>query len=261
VRKINGIGLQPNVIRQFKADVDETTVFRQSPRPGAKTNKGNEVTIYVSNGPPQVTVPGVTDQSVEVAVQRLADAGLKSHIVHVDNNADAGTVIAQTPTEGASIDQGSTVTLKVSNGPKPVAVPNVIGHTFATANSELQAAGFAVARRDVESDQPADTVISTSPSVGTFQPAGTKITVNVSKGPATSAVPNVEGQDQNSAIQQLRASGFRVRIQPQATTNPDEDGIVLSQDPAGQAQAPPGTTVTITVGKLTADTSPAPPVP
>ncbi len=258
VRKISGIGLQPNVIRQFKADVDETTVFRQSPRPGAKTNKGNEVTIYVSNGPPQVTVPDVVDQSVEVAVQRLADAGLKSKIVHVDNDADAGTVIAQTPTDGASIDQGSTVTLKVSNGPKPVAVPNVIGHTFATANSELQAAGFAVRRNDVESNDPAETVVSTNPSVGTYQPAGSTITVNVSKGPKTSAVPNVEGQDQASAVAQLRASGFRVRIQPEATTNPDEDGIVLSQDPAGQAQVPPGTTVTITVGKLTEQTTPAP---
>jgi serine/threonine-protein kinase len=103
--------------------------------------------------------------------------------------------------------------------------------------------------------------VSTSPSVGTFQPTGTKITLNVSKGPTTSTVPNVEGQDQNSALQQLRASGFRVRIQPQATTNQDEDGIVLSQDPGGQAQAPPGSTVTIFVGKLTAETSPAPPSP
>src|SRR5919201_1855410 len=45
VRKIRDIGLQPNVIREYKIGVDETTVFRQSPRPGAKTNKGNEVTI------------------------------------------------------------------------------------------------------------------------------------------------------------------------------------------------------------------------
>jgi eukaryotic-like serine/threonine-protein kinase len=258
VRKIDGIGLNANVIRQYKADIDETTVFRQSPQPGAKTNKGNEVTIYVSNGPPQVTVPDVTGDSVEDAVQRLADAGLRATIKHVDSDEDAGTVIAQVPTDGASIDQGSKVTLKVSNGPKPVVVPNVIGHLFATANSELQAAGFAVARHDVDSSQPADTVISTSPAVGTFQPAGTTITVNVSKGPTTSAVPNVESQDQASAVSQLRASGFRVHIVPQATTNPDEDGIVLSQDPPGQTQAAPGSTVTIVVGKLTAQTTPGP---
>ncbi len=253
VRKLRGIGLQPNVVREYNAKIDEGYVFRQTPQPGAKTNKGNEVTLNVSQGPPQVTVPDVTDQSVEDAVQRLADAGLRAKIVHVDSNQDAGTVIAQLPTEGASIDQGSKVTLKVSNGPKPVAVPNVTGHSFASAISELQAAGFAVARNDVDSDQPADTVVSTTPSVGTYQPAGTTITVNVSRGPKTSAVPSVESQDQASAVSQLRASGFRVNIVTQDTDNPDEDGIVLSQDPVGGTQKPPGTTVTIVVGKLTTE--------
>ena len=148
--------------------------------------------------------------------------------------------------------------LSVSKGPQPVAVPNVIGHSFATANSELQAAGFAVARHNVDSDQPADTVVSTNPPAGTYQAPGTRITVNVSKGPKTSAVPDVTSQDQASAQSQLRASGFRVQIVTKPTMNPDEDGIVLSQDPAGGTQAPRGTTVTIAVGKLTVSTTTVP---
>jgi beta-lactam-binding protein with PASTA domain/predicted Ser/Thr protein kinase len=259
VRKIGDIGLQPNVIREFKTDVDETIVFRQTPLPGAKTNKGNEVTIYVSSGPPQVTVPDVTDETVDDAVQRLADANLKWSILRINSNEQADTVISQSPTQGASVDEGATVQLKVSKGPKPVAVPNVIGHTFATANSELQAAGFAVRRRTVESSQPADTVVSTDPSVGTYQAPGATITVNVSKGPKTAAIPDVTSQDQASAVAQLRASGFRVRIQNQTTLNPDEDGIVLSQDPGGGAEAPPGATVTIVVGKLGLPTTPTEP--
>jgi eukaryotic-like serine/threonine-protein kinase len=259
VRKIREIGLQPNVVREYNAKVDEGYVFRQSPRPGAKTNKGNEVTLNVSQGPPQVTVPDVTGESVEEAVQRLADAGLRSKIVHVDSDEEAGKVIDQSPTEGASVDQATKVKLTVSKGPQPVAVPNVIGHSFATANSELQAAGFAVARHNVDSDQPADTVVSTTPTVGTYQAPGTTVTLNVSKGPRTSAVPDVTSQDQASAQSQLRASGFRVHIVNQDTTNPAEDGIVLSQDPAGGTQAPRGTTVTIAVGKLTVPTAPGPP--
>src|SRR4051812_31153016 len=188
VRKIGDIGLQPSVIREFKTDVDETIVFRQSPLPGAKTNKGNEVTIYVSSGPPQVTVPDVSGETVDDAVQRLADANLKWTIVRVNSDEQADTVISQSPTQGASVDEGAKVQLKVSKGPKPVAVPNVIGHTFETANSELQAAGFAVRRRTVESSQPADTVVSTDPGVGTYQAPGATITVNVSKGPKTAPV-------------------------------------------------------------------------
>jgi eukaryotic-like serine/threonine-protein kinase len=261
VQKIRSIGLVPNVIREPNADprFPETYVFQQTPKPGAKTNKGNEVTVYSSSGPPQVTVPDVTGGTVEEAVQRLADAKLKWRIVHVDSDKSAGTVVLQSPTEGASVDQGTKVRLNVSNGPKPVAVPNVVGHTFETANSELQAAGFAVARHDVESSQPADTVVSTDPAVGTYQTKGARITVNVSKGPQTSAVPDVTSQDQASAVSQLRASGFRVRIVTQPTLNPAEDGIVLSQAPGGSEQAPPGTTVTITVGKLSTPTTPGPP--
>jgi serine/threonine-protein kinase len=259
VEKIREAGLQPNVIREANADVPETYVFRQSPNPGAKVNKGNEVTIYSSTGPPQVTVPDVTGDSVEDAVQRLADAKLRAKIVHVDSDKPVGTVVDQSPTDGASIDQESTVKLSVSKGPQPIAVPNVVGHTFATANSELQAAGFAVARHNVESDQPAETVVSVDPSPGTYQPKGTTITVNVSKGPTTSTVPDVTSQDQASAVSQLRASGFRVHIVNQTTMNPDEDGIVLSQDPPGGTKAPQGTTITISVGKLEASTTPGPP--
>jgi serine/threonine-protein kinase len=259
VEKIREAGLQPNVIREANADVPETYVFRQSPNPGAKVNKGNEVTIYSSTGPPQVTVPDVTGDAVEDAVQRLADAKLRAKIVHVDSDKPEGTVLDQSPTDGASIDQGSTVKLSVSKGPQPIAVPNVVGHTFATANSELQAAGFAVARHNVESDQPAETVVSVNPSPGTYQPKGTTITVNVSKGPTTSTVPDVTSQDQASAVSQLRASGFRVHIVNQTTMNPDEDGIVLSQDPLGGTRAPQGTTITISVGKLGVSTTPGPP--
>jgi len=256
VEKIRDAGLQENVVRQPNTDIPETYVFRQSPRPGTKLNKGNEVTIYVSQGPPQVTVPDVTGDSLEVAVQKLTDAKLKYRVVHVESDEDTGTVVSQVPTDGASVDEGTTVKINVSKGPKPVAVPNVVGHSFATANSELQAAGFAVARHDVESDSPKDVVVGMTPGAGTSQPPGTTITLDVSKGPSTSAVPDVTSQDQASAQSQLRASGFRVHIVNQPVTDPTQDGIVLSQDPAGGTQAPPGTTVTIVVGKLT---TPGPP--
>jgi serine/threonine-protein kinase len=259
VEKIRDAGLQENVVRQPNAEIPETYVFRQSPRPGTKLNKGNEVTIYVSQGPPQVTVPDVTGDSLEVAVQKLTDAKLKYRVVHVESDEDTGTVVSQVPTDGASVDEGTKVRINVSKGPKPVAVPNVVGHSFATANSELQAAGFAVARHDVESDSPKDVVVGMTPGPGTSQPPGTTITLDVSKGPSTSAVPDVTSQDQTSAQSQLRASGFRVHIVNQATTDPSQDGIVLSQDPAGGTQAPPGTTVTIVVGKLSAPTTPGPP--
>jgi beta-lactam-binding protein with PASTA domain len=138
-----------------------------------------------------------------------------------------------------------------------VAVPNVVGSTFESANSTLLGSGFAVLRKDVKSDAPKDTVVNTSPGPGTLQPPGTTITVMVSKGPTTSTVPDVTTLTQNDAQATLKASGFGVKIVSQPVTDQSQDGIVQTQDPPGGTQQPPGTTVTIAVGKFGA--TPGPP--
>jgi eukaryotic-like serine/threonine-protein kinase len=255
VEKIRQIGLVPMVIRQPNATVAETYVFRQDPQPGAQLNKGNQVTIYSSLGKPQVTVPDVTGKDVTDAVSRLADAQLKAKVVRVDNNAPQDQVLRQSPSGGTSVDQGSTVTVQVSKGPQPIAVPNVVGESFDTANSQLQAACFAVLKHVVESSQPANTVIASHPAANTSQPPGTTITLDVSKGPKTTAVPDVTSQGQADAISTLRASHFNVRVVSQDTIDPTQDGIVLDQNPQGGTQAKPGQTVTIVVGRFTVTTT------
>jgi serine/threonine-protein kinase len=251
VQKIHGIGLKPQVVRQPNREKEATFVFRQSPQPGERTQKGNFVTIYVSTGPPQTKVPSLVGLTLDRALADLQDANLKGKPVRVESDKPDGQVVSQTPTAGATVDEGSRVTVRVSKGPQPIAVPNVIGSSFETASSTLQGRGFAVARGpDVESNEPKGTVVDQSPDAGTFQNPGTTITLRVSKGPTTSTVPDVTSQSQNDAQAQLRASGFRVTIVTQAVTDPNQDGLVQTQDPPGGAQAPPGSNVTIAVGKF-----------
>jgi beta-lactam-binding protein with PASTA domain/predicted Ser/Thr protein kinase len=260
VRDVRAKGLRVQVVRQYRTDRPATYVFKQDPQPGERIEKGNYVTIFSSAGPPKTKVPSVVGEPLDQALADLRQANLTWKLVRVDNDAPEGQVISQTPKAGASIDQSSRVTLKVSNGPKPVIVPSVIGSTFDSANSALLGAGFAVRRKDVESDQPAGTVVALSPDAGTYQPPGATITVSVSKGPTTSTVPDVTSLAQGDAVAQLRASGFRVHIVSQPVNDPNQDGIVQTQDPAGSAKAPPGSTVTIAVGKF--DVTPtAPSVP
>jgi serine/threonine-protein kinase len=261
VKKVQDKGLRVQVVRQYKADVPETYVFKQDPQPGEKIEKGNYVTIFSSAGPPQTDVPSVVGEPLDQALSDLRAANLKWRIQHVDNQAPQDQVFAQTPKAGAHVDQGSSVTLKVSNGPKPAIVPSVVGSTFDSANSALLGAGFAVRRKDVENDAPKDTVIAQSPDGGTYQPPGSTITLTVSKGPTTSTVPDVTSISQADAITQLRASGFKVQVVSQPVTDPNQEGIVQTQDPAGNTKAPPGSTVTIAVGKFSGTTtgSPGPP--
>ena len=259
VQKIRAIGLKPQVVRQANPDKEKTFVFRQSPQPGERTQKGNFVTIYVSTGPPQTTVPSVVGETLDRALADLQEANLKGKAVRVDSDKPDGQVVSQTPTAGATVDEGSRVTIRVSKGPKPIAVPSVIGLSFETASSTLQGRGFAVARGpDVESNEPKGTVVDQSPDAGTFQNPGTTIMLRVSKGPTTSTVPDVTSQSQSDAQAQLRASGFRVQIVTQPVTDPNQDGLVQTQDPPGGTQAPAGSTVTIAVGKFA---EPGPPNP
>jgi eukaryotic-like serine/threonine-protein kinase len=260
VQKIRASGLRPQVVRQYDDKVDETYVIRQIPQPGDHIQKGNFVTVYSSLGPKKTRVPPIVGEPLDGALSDLRDANLKWRVVQVNSDEDVGTVVSQKPTAGASVREDTVITVNVSKGPQPVAVPTVIGSTFETASSVLQGRGFAVARGpDVESDQPTGTVVSQSPNAGTFQAPGATITLRVSKGPTTTAVPDVTSLAQQDAVQQLRASGFRVAIVAQDVDDPTQDGIVQTQDPVGGKQAQPGSTVTISVGRfLQATTSPTP---
>jgi len=142
------------------------------------------------------------------------------------------------------------VHINVSKGLQPLTVPSVVGQLYDSAAGQLQGLGFAVARRDVDSSQPKDTVIDQQPKAGGSVARGGTVILYVSKGPKQATIPDVTSQDENSATQTLEQSGFSVDVQDQDTIDPNQDGIVLEQDPVGGTRAKPGTTVTITVGRL-----------
>jgi eukaryotic-like serine/threonine-protein kinase len=259
VRQIKDLGLRPQVVRQYSSE-DKTYVIRQSPQPGERIQKGNFVTIYSSAGPKKTQVPSIVGEQLDKALSDLRDANLRWKVVQVNADQPNGEVVSQRPTAGASVPENTRVTVNVSKGPRPVAVPNVIGSSFETASNVLQGKGFAVARgADIDSNDPKGTVVDQTPGPGTFQAPGTTITLRVSKGPTTSTVPTVTSLSQSDAQTQLRDSGFKVRIVSQPVNDPNQEGIVQTQDPAGGAQAPAGTTVTIAVGKFTGTTTPGPP--
>jgi serine/threonine-protein kinase len=202
----------------------------------------------------------VVGNSRDDAVSTLVNAGLRaSPVVPVPSSRPVDTVTGQFPKPGTKIVKGSRVRINVSSGPAEVDVPSVIGLSFADASSALQNDGFAVGpRRNVESDQPKDTVVDQSPSGRA--PRGSTITLSVSKGPKTSTVPDVTSQDEESARSTIESSGFRVQVQRQDVNDPGLGGIVLSQTPTGGKKATQGSVVTITVGRYT-QPAPPPPIP
>jgi serine/threonine-protein kinase len=250
VQNIREQGLQAEVHREPHETVREGEVFSQSPDAGVRIDKGGEVDISVSTGPPQVEVPNVKGRTRDDAIAALVGAKLEPKVREVFNTADPGTVVAQAPVGGEMVAQGTVVQINVSKGLEPLEVPNVIGQQYDSAAGLLQGRGFAVARRDVDSGQPKDTVIDQEPGGGSELARGGTVTLFVSKGPKESTIPDVSSQDEESAIEALEQSGFTVEVVDQDTFDPNQDGIVLSQDPPGGTKAKPGSTVTIVVGRF-----------
>jgi eukaryotic-like serine/threonine-protein kinase len=238
-------------------------VYEQDPRPGRQIDPQTQiVTMWVSSGKEQSTVPDVIGSTRDEAVAALTDRKLKWRVVEVNSEQDVNVVTGQSPKAGTRVDQGTTVRINVSKGPKEIEVPSVLGQPFETARGVLLGAGFKVERGDdVASDQPEGTVAQQSPEAGSLAGAGATVTLRVSKGPDTVAVPQVEGLDRDSAIAALEDAGFRVRETSRDTTDPGLEGVVLDQSPIAGAQAKAGATVTIGVGKLVETPVEPPPPP
>jgi serine/threonine-protein kinase len=250
--------LVPRVRRVSNSDVEEGFVFAQNPTEGTRVDKETVILIDVSSGKPEVTIPSVVGQSVEDAVAELTQAGLNAQVVEVNSDKDEGTVTAQSPSAGTVVVEGTQVRINVSRGPKPLSVPNVIGLPYDQAAAELQRVGFGVARVDVDSELAAGIVTDQDPNGGSESSKGSTVTLSVSRGPVTSAVPDVTTQDVAIAQTTLEAAGFRTRVVLEDTDDPSFDGIVISQDPVGGTQAKPSSLVTLFVGRFTSVTTTTP---
>jgi serine/threonine-protein kinase len=214
------------------------------------------VTIFVSTGKQRVTVPDVRRLTLNDAIARLNDVHLNPDVKDIYSSAPVSTVVGQAPAGGEKVLAHSKVRLNVSQGPKQITIPNVVGTPFPNAQSALEGAGFGVVRKDESSDQPKGEVTATDPQGGTTARQGTKVTVTVSKGPATAEVPDVTGRLRSDATQLLQAGGFLVTILFEDVTDPSQDGLVLAEDPHAGTKARHGASVTITVGRLVAPPPP-----
>ncbi|MDQ3866263.1 MAG: PASTA domain-containing protein, partial [Actinomycetota bacterium] len=251
LRQLRELGLEGKVVEQASAEQPAGRVFRQTPDEGTRLPKGETVTLYVSTGPPMTNVPGVVGLTYQDAVDELEKQNLESRRVDLFADAPPGEVIAQKPREGATVRQGSTVTLKVSKGQELVSVPDVLRQNEASARAELGANGFDVSVSSAPSDDVEEgLVFDQNPDPGTEANKGSTVEIVISEGPETATVPGVVGQDVDSATSALENAGFDVRVRDEETTDPAQENFVLDQNPAAGVKAEPGSTVTIMIGKF-----------
>ena len=121
-------------------DVPAGQVISQTPGAGEKVKEQRTIHLVVSKGVGDITVPDLTDLTVDQARQRLKDLGLvvgKITQQSVDGKKD-GVIIAQSPSGDSKVSKGTTIDLVVNKAKaKKVKVPNLVGMTLKDARDTL----------------------------------------------------------------------------------------------------------------------------
>ena len=251
VQQIEDAGLEAEVVEQSSPEDQLGIVIEQSPREGTQVQRGSTVTITVGTGPKQVEVPALRGLTYEDAVDALNEVGLKARRVNVFAERPEGEVAGQSPRAGEQVDEGTEVEVRVSQGPEEIEVPDVLAQSESSATTELEDAGFEVQSTEAPSDTtPAGLVSAQSPGPGELAAKGATVTITISTGPDLATVPDVVGETAGDARAQIQDAGFRPRTVFLDVTDPLQEGVVLDQEPAGNSQARPRSTVTIFVGRL-----------
>jgi serine/threonine-protein kinase len=195
----------------------------------------------------QIRVPNLLGQTLSEAQNALTERGLRvgGTTERADPEAEAGTVIEQSPTSGELVDPDSSVDLVLSTGRDTTLVPSVEGLSVAEARPLITEAGLEISEvREEPSDDPEGTVLEVQPPAGSEVDVGSSVVLVASSG--TIEVPNVEGLPESEATAILSQTGFQVLVNDEESAT-DDPGTVLFQAPAAGTQVSVGSRVAITV--------------
>jgi len=197
-------------------------------------------------------VPRVLGLSLQEASDQLKKAGLQLQDggTEAHPTAPQGTIVWQDPPPGVSAPAGLRVTLVSSEGPPKIPVPDVAGLDSDLARRLIAAAGLTVAQvESVQAAAPPGIVMLTRPAATSVLSPGAPVTVVVSRGAPTIAVPDLLGMSQADARTRLELDGLALGTVTRRRTSDANPGTVVGQKPGAGTLASPGTVVDIVVAR------------
>ena len=252
-KKIKDAGLTVgNVGLEYSDTVAEGLVITQKPAASSKVASGTKIDLTVSQGkkaPSQVAVPKLIGMSQSEAEKALADAKLVAVVDDPVESTDVepGKVCKQSVTAGTMVEEGSKVSFSTALAKQNVTVPDVVGKSLADAKAALEKIGLGCDTSTVYSDTVSkDNVVSQSVTAGTSVTKGTVIVLQVSLGakPVQMVeVPDILTYTLSDAESALESAGLEYRY------GGDEDGTVVSVDPAVGTEVEVGSSVAFTLQK------------
>lgn len=191
--------LVPDITEEESNDIDEGIVIRSFPAAGLRTDPNSPVQVFVSSGTAKVSVPDVTEMTIEDATKELEDAGLEVGSTTTSNSASIpeGTVTGTSPAQGKAVEPGSTVDLTLSNG--KVELPDMSGQTLGAATDSLQGTSMGLTVKAVPDQSCA--AEPNSPVTGQSLPPGdidqgSEVELYYCSGPADTSAPDDSSDDE-----------------------------------------------------------------
>lgn len=172
-----------------QSDGKDGTILEQDVKAGDTVKRGSQINVVIAgkgdSTSEMVKIPSVIGKTKSSAKSTLESAGFSVTFEYGDYNDSvaADVVTAQSPSAKKQAAKGSTVTVTLSPGQKPITVPNVVNYSQSQAESTLAGAGlkYTYAESQYSDTVPAGSVISQTKS-GETVAAGTTITLTLSKG-------------------------------------------------------------------------------
>lgn len=183
--KLEGQGFRFRIEdQQTDPTVPRGGVVWQDPPPGVVVAPNTQVSLILSDGPPDVSVPDVAGFPRNLAEKVLKAAGFRiGRTDTVQAASEPGIVVQSRPGPGVGRAAGTAIDLVVSSGPAELTVPSVLGLSLAQAREALEAIGLAVGGTTgrVVAGRAEGIVIGQRPSSGTRMPRGARIDLVVTK--------------------------------------------------------------------------------
>jgi eukaryotic-like serine/threonine-protein kinase len=200
-------------------------------------------------GAPTAEVPNVINKPFAEADAALKLTGFKVDRNDVETKDPPDLVLSQKPGGGEKLKKNGTVQLRVSKA--TFTMPALAGQQRAEAVNNLIGVGLqdpnnGIENQEIDSDQPPGTVVGSNPAVGAQVPkVGQKVTLQIAREPEI-AMPNVVGQESQTAQQLLQQAGFQVSVQSEQSDSVPS-GRVTRTDPGANARVKRGSSVTMFV--------------
>ena len=205
---------------------------------------------------PEVSIPDVSDLTVEEATEKLVNNGLEVSAKTVEESSDEidkGKVIETNPKIGKTVKEGTEVTLIVSKGPEVIKIEDYTGENYIEIKTKLEIAGLSVTVEKQETDSgisedDSQMIIGQSVKAGEELKKGDKITLYIPI--IKEYFPDIVGEEWTLSQVEKWAdeNNIKLTVKYQATSS-YTPGTIIKQSKGTDSELTQGASLTVTVAK------------